>query len=607
MLYLQLMMFKKSLFIVLQLICCFNLIYGQPSNNKQLSLADDYFKRGEFQKALLTYKKLYEAKPYNLNYLYKIVNTYQQLELYDQAQAVLETRITNKRTPSILVELGYNYQLKDSIDIANSFYEEAISSIDVKPSNIYSVGNRFEKRSLLPQAIKAYTKASKLLPERNFNAQLARIYADLGDLKNMFSNYIDYIAYKPNVLNTIKRNLSQFISENKDNDNNRTLRIILLKKIQSSPDTYWYELLSWLYIQEKQYNKSFIQEKALYRRNPESLDRIIELAYTALDNKDDETANTIFNYILEISQDKEERLLAHQLLLELETKNASTKELNTINNNYLELFQEYGRYDFTLPLQLSYGQFLAFHYDQPKEAISFLKKAYELNISPYQVATVKLKLADILVLQGKFNEALIYYTQIKANLKNSSISQEAAFKIAKTSYFKGDFEWAESQLKILKSATSQLIANDALELKLLISDNKWEDSTLTALNHYAKADLLAFQNKKTDAIALLDKILTEHKGESITDEALFKQARLFEEKARFEKAEKNYLQIIADYSQDILIDDAYYHLAELYTNHLGKPEEAKPLYEKIVFDHEDSIYFVEARKKFRMLRGDSIN
>ena len=601
------MKIKNNILLFILILLSSAAIMAQRPNNNDLILGDEYYKKGEFQKALLTYKKLYEKKPYNYNYLYKIVDTYQQLEQYDQAEAVLNSRIDKSRAPTILVELGYNYQLKDSLDKAKLFYDEAINSIDMKPLNVYSVGQRFEKRSLLKEAIVSYNKGATLLPERNFSVQLARIYGDLGDIENMFSSYLDYVAFKTNTLNTIKRNFNQFVSENKDNTNNKTLRLLLLKRIQSNPDMHWYDLLSWLYIQERQYNKSFIQEKALYRRNPESLSRIIELAITAQDDNDTETATTIFNYVLETSQDKEIILLAHQSLLELRTDVATSKELDLINEDYLTLFAEYGRFASTLTLQLSYGDFLAFHYNQPREASEFLKKSYKLDISPYQEALVKLKLADILVLQEKFNEALIFYTQIKSNLKNSSIAQEAAYKIAKTSYYKGDFDWAESQLKILKAATTQLIANDALDLKLLISDNKYDDSTQTALKYYAKADLLAFQKKTNDAVKLLDKVLTEHNGESITDQALFTQAKLYEKLQQFEKAEINYQKIIADYREDILIDDAYYYLAELYNTQLGKPEEAKELYEKVIFNHEDSIYFVEARKKFRMLRGDTIN
>ncbi|HET8754249.1 MAG TPA: tetratricopeptide repeat protein, partial [Salinimicrobium sp.] len=189
---------------------------------------------------------------------------------------------------------------------------------------------------------------------------------------------------------------------------------------------------------------------------------------------------------------------------------------------------------------------------------------------------------------------------------NDEIAQNARFKVAKTSYYKGDFQWAESQLDVLKSSTSQLIANDAMELSLLISDNSLEDSTQTALKLYSKADLLSFQHKNEEAIEVLDEILIQHKGEKIEDEALLKQAELLEKAGEYSKAEANYLELIQYYKTGILGDNAHFLLAELYSEKLEEPEKAKEFYEKIVFNYADSIYFVDARKKFRELRGDSL-
>lgn len=594
---------KNYLFLI-SLIFTINFAYAQNSE----VLADDYYKKGEFKKALVIYENLNKEKPYSYKYLYKLIDTHQQLEQFDAAENILIQRLAKRRNPTLVVALGYNYQLKDSLDKAQTLYKEAIDYIDENPNYIYSVAKKFEDHSLLDEAIQVYDKGKILTPDKDYSIQLARIYGDKGNIEKMFENYIDYIAYRPNYANNIKRAISDFISENKDNENNVYLRRLLLKKIQQEPSPYWYEFLSWLYVQEKAYNKSFIQEKALYKRNPESLDRIIELAVTALNDKDSETSKNIFNYILETTQDVTTALTAHQYILLIDTQNAtSMKELDVIDEAYNKLFDQFGKSELTLELQLAYGEFLAFHQKDTESATSFLRKSMKLNISEFQEAKVKLLLADILVLQERFNEALIFYSQIQLSLKNSTISQEARFKVAKTSYYKGDFDWAESQLKILKSSTSQLIANDALDLKLLISDNKWEDSTQTALKYYAKADLYSFQNKTDEAILLLDKILEEHKGESIIDQALFQQAKLFEKKKQYNKAEANYLKIISDYREDILADDAHYYLAELYNTHLAKPEDAKQLYEKIIFDFEDSIYFIESRKKFRMLRGDSIN
>lgn len=581
---------------------CSSLLFSQSEQ-----LADDYFKRGEFEKALIGYQQLYQKNPSNNNYLFQLIKTHQQLQQFSAVKNLLNEKIARDINPMLLVEYGYNYQLQDSSDLANHYYTEAISKIEENPNFVFGVARQLEDHSLLEEAIRTYKKAMELNPNFNFNTQLAQIYGEQGNIEEMFSNYIDYIEVKPTFINNAKRAFSDFVSENKENENNLILKKLLLKKIQLQPYDYWYELLSWLFVQEKDYIKSFTQEKALYKRNPESLNGILELAVMAHHEKQYSAATEIFSFVLQTAQDLDTQLLANQYLLDIEVENATEKEYQAIDKKYTELFKQYGTYEQTLSLQISYGNFLAFHLQQPQEASVFLKKCLNLNLSPFQEASVKLKLGDILVLQEKFNEALIYYSQIQANLKNSTISQEARFKVAKTSYYKGDFEWAESQLKILKASTSQLIANDALDLKLLISDNKYEDSLHVALKLYSKADLMAFQNKTDEAIVLLNKILTEHKGESIEDEALLKQAQLFEKKKQYDKAVLNYQSIITNYGDEILADDALYFLADLYNYQLAEPEKAKDLYEQIIFKHEDSIYSVEARKKFRMLRGDAIN
>jgi tetratricopeptide (TPR) repeat protein len=549
----------------------------------------EYFKKGEFKKALASFQKLNQKNPGNISYLVQLVKTHQQLEQYNEAELLLLNVVKRINYPSLLVELGYNYQLKkDSIN-ANSYYNQAISSLDINANYVFSVAQSFVEHSLLDEAIAVYEKAKPLLPEKNFEMQLAQIYGEQGDIEKMFTSYMNFTQFNISYLDNVKRAISDFISENSTNENNSILRKILLKKIQLEPDLLWNEMLSWLFIQQKEFNKAFAQEKAIFKRLPESLDRIEELALIATNENDNVMAKEIFNFLIDSAQDIDTKLEAHYNLLQIETLSSSKENYAIIKDNYLALFDLYGKFSQTLNLQIAYAHFLAFYLEDTNNATLFLKETLKLPLTTFQAAQIKLELGDILVLQEKFNEALIYYTQIQRNLKNSTISQEARFKVAKASYFKGDFKWAESQLKILKSSTSQLIANDALDLKLLISDNKYDDSLQTALKLYAKADLYGFQNKTDDAIILLDNILNNHKTEAIIGQALFKQAQLFETKRQFEKAAANYEAIITNYREGILADDAHF------------------AYEQIIFNHADSIYFVEARKKYRALRGDAIN
>jgi tetratricopeptide (TPR) repeat protein len=570
-------------------------------------LAKGYFDRGEFEKALISYQKLYEEKKGNVNYLLKIVQIHQQLEHYDISEKLLIKQTNTSKNPQFYVELGYNFQLKGEQQKAEENYNKAILKIEEETIYAFYVARRFEEHALIDNAAIVYERAMQLRPEANYNIQLARIYGEQGKVEKMFSSYVNFLEKSENYTNQAQRVFSQYISENGKDENNILLRKVLLKKIQSEPDVLWNQLLSWLFVQQKDYKKAFAQEKAMYKREQETLQGIVDLARTTVEEDEVEIANEILRYLVDNAIDIETVIEAHKSLLELQTKHASESDYITIDKIYKGLIAQFGRNPQTINLQLSYGHFIAFYLNKPQAATTFLKEALKTRLPRIQAAKIKLKLGDILVFQEKFNEALIYYSQIQTSLKNSTISQEARFRVAKASYYKGDFKWAESQLKILKASTSQLIANDALDLKLLISDNKYEDSTQTALKLYAKADLYAFQNKIEKAISLLDKILHDHKTETIIDQALFKQAKLFEMKKEYRKAASNYTVIIENYKDDILADDAYFALAELFVNHLGQPEKAKALYEQIIFNYADSIYFVDARKKYRALRGDAIN
>ncbi|NNL16145.1 MAG: tetratricopeptide repeat protein [Flavobacteriaceae bacterium] len=572
----------------------------------QEELANDYFSKGEFEKALSLFQKLEKDNKRNINYKLKIIEIYRQLEELDKAESYLANLVNYSNNPVFSIELGYNYALKNDLPKAEENYNLADQKIIENPSYAYNIAKAYEKHSLLEKAIFIYNKAMEINPDLNFNIQLARIYGEQGDIAKMFNSYLNFIQENNSYLEHTKRSISGFISEDDQNENNIALKRILLKKIQKEPNLLWNEILSWLFIQQKDYKKSFVQEKAIFNRKPESLQRIVDLALISMDQNTD-VAKEILEYIILKSQVRETEITAHNYLLKLEIQEVTDNRYAKIQSKFSRLFEVYGLNQQTIELQLSYAQFLAFILDQPEAAITFLKESLEQPLSDFQVAAIKLKLGDILVFQEKFNEALIYFTQIQRSLKNSTISQEARLKVAKTSYYKGDFDWAETQLKILKSSTSQLIANDALDLKLLISDNKFEDSTQTALKLYSRADLLAFQNKTNDAIEILDVLLNNHKGETIEDQALFFQAELFLKNKQYINAESNYKYIMANWREDILIDDAIYMLAELYRNHLDQEEKAKELYEQIVFNHADSIYFIEARKKFRALRGDVLN
>ncbi|EWH12479.1 hypothetical protein KLA_14543 [Cellulophaga geojensis KL-A] len=591
---------------ILILACCF----AQLSVGQNSFLAKQYYDDGDFDKAVVFYERLVKENPRRSDYQTFLISCYQQLERYSDAEKQIKKNLDSPNPiPVYYIDLGHNYTLQGNNEEAKKYYDLAYSKVEENPRNGYGLAYKFQNYSLLEYAAKTYNKAMELNPALDFNFQLARIYGEQGNVEKMFTSLLNIVAKDPNRMSSVIRNLDDFITTDSDNRNNTILKKLILKNAQRSPDIIWNEMLSWLFIQQKQFYSAFSQEKAIYKRSQDnSLRRLQTLANICVDENEKETAQEIYNYIVVNSPRVDNvKLYAELQRIALDLDLSNNKNTDATQKAFAALLETYGYKPHSIMLQLRYANFLAFKKDETEEATSVLKKTLELQLNRYEEAKIKMALADILVYNKRFNEALIYYTQIQKNLKNDVLAQNARFKVAKASFYKGDFDWALAQLKVLRSSTSQLIANDAMQLSLLISDNSLQDSTETALKKYATADLLAYQNKTTEAIAALDDILENHKGEKIEDEALLKQAELLIQQQEYEKAELNYLKIIEFYKSGILADDAHYALGELYRTILYKPEEAKYHYEKIIYGYQDSYFFPLARKEFRKLRGDAIN
>jgi tetratricopeptide (TPR) repeat protein len=573
------------------------------SQNEQL--AQYYYDKGDFDKALVSYQELLDGLPSNPFYFQRKIDCLQQLQQFEPAEKAIQERLSKYKQATLLVDLGYNFQLQKNDAKAKKYYEEAIEKIKKNPNEVYGVSNSFEKKVLLEYALKSYQVASALVPTFNFNYQMALLYGQLGDTDKMVTTFLDEALVNPQNAMLIQSQLARYMSNDGDSKFNESLRKDLIIRVQKSQDVFWNHFLSWFYLQQKEFGKAFIQEKAIYKRNPESLSNIINLGQMAIEEDDYEEAKEILNYVLENTTDIELIVQANTYLMKMKIEKAPEKDFVAINTQFDVLLKQYGITPITLSLQLMQAQFVSFKLKNPIEGKAIVKRALELQLNVYDQAKCKMELADILLSEEKFNQALLYYSQIQENLNNDVLAHEASLKSAKTSYFKTDFEWALKQFKELKSASTQLIANDALECFLLINDNTVADSTQTALKQFAKGDYLLYQNRDQEAITQFQSILKSFKGQEIEAVTLLRLGRVYEKIGDYTLALSQYQEIIANHSDGIYVDEALYFSADIYNKQLQMPDKAKPLYEKIIFNHQDSIYFVDARRKFRELRGDT--
>ena len=398
-------------------------------------LAKQYFEDGDFEKAVVFYEKLVDKNPRRTEYVQQLVSCYQQLERYNEAEVFLNQRLKDRNPyPTLLIDLGYNYALQEKTELAQKNYDKALDIIDKNPNYGYALGLQFQKYNLLNMAIKAFQKSMKLNPALNFNFQLARIYGEQGNVEAMYNSYLNLVIDGKTSKSNILRSIDDFISEEPENKNNTLLKKVLLERAQKNPDILWNELLSWLFIKQNQFSSAFRQEKAIFKRmNGSSTTRLVNLGQSALENEAYEIAKDIYSYIIANTSDKIVQLDAELNLIDIDLINATGNKLDAIEKKYEELVDIYGYKSQTLQLQVAYANFLTFKKNDPTPAEKLLKNSLQLPLSARGTAYLKLALGDILVYNKKFNEALIYFSQIQQKLKNDVLGQNARYKVAQTS------------------------------------------------------------------------------------------------------------------------------------------------------------------------------
>ena len=486
-----------------------------------------------------------------------------------------------------------------------------LKDLPADKNGIQSVANAFLYRGQTDYAVATYTKGSKLL-DYPFYMELGNLYRQTRNFSQMVEAYLDCVDYDYFTLTTVQSRLQSVLADDPDQEISEYLRIALLNRIQKDPQkVYFSEMLMWLSIQNEDFEMALMQAKAIDRRLNEDGHRLIELAEIALMNKDYEVSIDAYKYILKkgsnnfLYLDAKIGLLYAHYLRTIETAVHNENDLVDLENEYLGTLDEFGRNSSTIIIMQYLGHLQAFYLDKPDDAIALLNEAISMpNASDRNVAACKIELADVFLLTGDVWEAKLLYAQVEKAFKLDPLGYEAKYKNARLSFYIGEYDWAKAQLDVLKAATSKLIANDALRLSVLISDNIDADSSTVALGLYGKADLLLFRNREEEAIATLDSIFLLASYHPIFDEVLLKKAEIRIRQQRYNEASELLNMLLEKYPYDITADNALFTLAQLNEQQLHDPEKAKALYQQLLNDYPASLFAVEARKRFRVLRGD---
>lgn len=603
----------KPLFLFLSV--CFTLFaFGQTSTDQQL--ANLYYNNGDYQKALPYLEKIYlkqGSKFETLRYIDCLVKT----ERSKEAEKVLKKQIASTNDFDYTMALGDLYERTEHSSQTEKLYQEHIKKASDFGPNVISLYQSFVKKGKVEWALKTLEEGRKNL-KKNYplHFQFAEVYGLLGQTDNMIQAYFDILDTYPNYLSEIESELTKQIDFEEDRTGiYQKLKTQLLSKIQKNPsNTIYPEMFIWLLVQKKEFPAALMQAQALDKREKGEGYRVLELAESCIENEDYETARKAYLYVVEFGNSNPYYYRAYEAMLSIRFKEITQLKKYT-PASLIETEKEYrkglkilgwGRNAVHTATELAIIK--AYYANQVDQAIELLDSCMKVSgLTDMELANVKMNLADILVLKNDIWQASLLYMQIDKDFKYEVIGSEAKFKNARIYYYSGEFKFAQSQLDVLKQSTSKLIANDAMKLSILITDNLGLDSNYTAMYQFAQADLLLEQHQFDRAFTLYDSINQAFPAHGLSDEILYRKAFAMKTQGKWQEAIDLLQKIYSQYRNDILADDALFEMAEIYERNLLNKETAEAYYKKLLLEFKGSLLQVEARKRLRSMRGDEIS
>ncbi len=584
--------------------------YAQSTDEK---LAAQFYENGEYEKAEGLYKQLHKQNR-NSIYIYEnYLNTLLALKEQKDAEKLVEKQI--KENPSRLnnqVDLGYVYLQFDEKEKADRYFDKLIKENVSDRNTVLILAQSFERRTLSDRAIQTYEQGIKKQGVIAFHEQLLASYRNKNNTKDLTELALEVIQADGNTFEYVTRVLD-IVYEDETASTYLQQRTLLYAQKHPSSQIFD-ELLLEVFLQQKKYTAALRQVKSLDKRNNNNGQRVLQLASLCVQNEQYNTAIEGYEYIIGLGKSYPNFLPAQQGLINslyLKTTKSiqpNKEEVGLLIDKINLLVGANGTNYNTAASLYRLAELHVFYNDNVGAGVNILESIIETpRLQSTFIAECKLLLGDAYLMQGNVWDAKLMFGQVDKQFKEDALGQEAKFKNAKLSYYEGDFDWAKSQLDILKTATTQLISNNAIELALLIQDNTGLDTTEDAMKEYAAAEFYLFQNNIAKCSEILNLLPFKYPEHTLNDEIFYLKARVQEKQGNYEEANKLYTAVYEKYGEDILADNALYRSAIITLQVLKEPVKARELFEKIVLEYNSSLFVVEARKNYFALKeGKSI-
>lgn len=594
----------------------------------KLRLAQSFEQAGEWDRAATMYESLLEASPKNFVVLEGLRRAYTELKQYDKAVALVRRQLHgNPADENLLSILGGLYDLAGEPQVADSIWHVVIRK-DVKNPNLYRlIAAQLIDHRQYDKAIAMYLEGREAAKNQNlYMEELASLYGALHQYESATHEFVKILRTNPQQVTYIQSRLSSFTG--REEGRLPALTVIRAEVARFPDEVSLHSVLGWLYMEGRQFDAALDQYRIIDRLTKANGIEMFQFAQRAAQEHANLAAAKAFREV--VDGKGSQSILAFARFGYARAIEELSVENDTIARIAGQAPPSVGRETAISETQPTFQGALALYEslinDQPNSETA-MQALYRIGTIRYtrffdlngaaaafdRIRTMPfnsnltyestLSLAEVQTARNDLRKAREEYGRLVKGSPDQ-YRDRINFRMAELDYFEAQFDSASALLQRISGNASNDLTNDALQLLYFIQENRGAGQA--ALTEFAAADLLVRQRKYSEALARFQSVALHYPSTSLVDDATMRSGEMELLLNRVDAALAIFRKVVNDMPSSILRDQAQMRIGEVYENRMKNKQKAIEAYEEVLANFPTSLFVEEARKRIRLLRGDTI-
>ena len=592
----------------------------EESQVGRFQLAESFLRAAQFERAIGMLESLYEESPGTHVFYERLREAYESVKRYDAAIALVERKMASESIlTTFLTEKARLLFLKGDEAGARSQWDAAVQTNPTSPSVYLLVYRSLMELRLFDWAIEVLEKGRTAIQNDTlFQTDLAYLYNLTSQPAKAVEKYLELLSLNQNQLSYVKSQLGQFLNSPEAIQESI---VVAQEGVAREPLNRSYrEFLGWLLVEGDQFRDALEVYRGIDRLEREQGRMLFSFGLVAADGGAWDVALEAFDEVLRRHPESASAPEAMRGLGMMQEKWAETLGERVfdvagnrlVSNHWDEALATYQRFLIEFPQHPQYPDVLRrigtlqqdvfFDLSAAETVLTEVVARYPQTDAANQAAY---DLGRLAVTEGRLEDARIAFTRLLTRLRTGDLADLARYELALLHFYQGDFEAAESFTRAMQENTSTDVANNAIDMKVLLIESMGPDSLNTPLRRFARIQLLTRQRDYDVAAHQLDDLMAEFGQHALADDMLMQKAELQARTGMTAEAISTYLQLPLIFPRSFFGARALLEAAALQVES-NEEAAAMQTYQRMLAEYPGSLLIPRVREAIRRLRGENV-